>query len=385
MDDPHDHTMNSLLHDYAAGLLDQPDPPCLSLYQPTHRHHPDNQQDPIRFRNLLKELAQSLQETFPSHDVRPLLKQFEALEQNREFWNCTLDGIAVLAAPGMFRVYNLPRPVRELVVVADSFHIKPLIRFVQSADRYHVLGVGREKINFFEGNRDALQEVELDPAVPRIPSEGPQGEAKEFHLSAWTSAAGAPGVHYSEGSKSDIEDNAATRFLRTVDRAILEHYSRPTRLPLILAALPENQTFFRRISRNPFLISDEVNMHPDAMSLDALRERAWAAIEPHYLTRLAGLVEMFGAARAKELGDDDLESVAASAVAARVGTLLTEADRHIPGRIDPETGAVVFGGEAVDDVLDDLAELVLKNGGQVVIVPSERMPTRTGIAAIYRF
>lgn len=29
-------------------------PPCLSLYQPTHRCHPENQQDLIRFRNLLK-------------------------------------------------------------------------------------------------------------------------------------------------------------------------------------------------------------------------------------------------------------------------------------------------------------------------------------------
>ena len=213
--------MNALLHDYATVILDNAEPPCLSLYQPTHRTHPDNQQDPIRFRNLLKELAQSLQETYPAQDARPLLKQFEELAQNRDFWNCTLDGIAVLAAPGMFRVYNLPRPVRELVVVADSFHIKPLIRFVQSADRYHVLGVSREKITFFEGNRDALDEVELDPAVPRIPSEAPRGEAKEFNLSAWASSAGAPGVHYSEGSKSDIEDNAATRFLRAVDRAIL--------------------------------------------------------------------------------------------------------------------------------------------------------------------
>lgn len=38
----------------------------------------------------------------------------------------------------------------------------------------------------------------------------------------------------------------------------------------------------------------------------------------------------------------------------------------------------------VDDVLDDLATSALKMG-QVVIVPAERMPTKTGIAAIYRF
>lgn len=108
-------------------------------------------------------------------------------------------------------------------------------------------------------------------------------------------------------------------------------------------------------------------------------------MEPHYHTRLNGLVEMFGTARSNEMGDDDLERVAASAAASRVGTLLVEADRHIPGRIDLETGEVILGGSAVDDVLDDIAELVLNNGGQVVVVPSEHMPTSTGVAAIYRF
>jgi len=39
----------------------------------------------------------------------------------------------------------------------------------------------------------------------------------------------------------------------------------------------------------------------------------------------------------------------------------------------------------VEDMLDDLGELVLKFGGQVVIVPADRMPTQSGIAAIDRF
>lgn len=322
---------------------------------------------------------------YPAHDPRSLLQPFEKLEQDRDFWNHTLDGLAIFAASDRFRVYKIPRPVRELAMVAESFHVKPLIRFLQTSDCYQVLGVSREKINLFEGNRDALNEVELHPAVPRIPSDVPGVTTKEFQISAWSSSAGAPGVHFSKGSKSDIEDNDATRFLRAVDRAVLEHHSRPTQLPLILAALPENQSFFRGITRNPFLVPDEVTVHPDALTIDALRERAWAVMEPHYRTRLAGLVEMFGTARSKELGDDDLERVAASAVAGRVGTLLTEADRHIPGRIDLETGEIVLGGSTADDVLDDIAELVLKNGGQVVIVPNEQMPTRTGVAAIYRF
>jgi len=75
--------------------------------------------------------------------------------------------LAVLAAPGLFRVYRLQRPVPELVVVADSFHTKPLMRILQSADRYQVLGLNRQEIKLIEGNRDALDEIELAQGVPR--------------------------------------------------------------------------------------------------------------------------------------------------------------------------------------------------------------------------
>ncbi len=60
----------------------------------------------------------------------------------------------------------------------------------------------------------------------------------------------------------------------------------------------------------------------------------------------------------------------------------------VPGRIDASTGKVTagkMGDPDVDDLLDDLGELTLKNGGEVVMVPAERMPTTTGAAAVFRF
>lgn len=96
--------MNSLGYDYAAGIFSAAEPPCLSLYQPTHRRHPENQQDSIRFRNLLKALEQSLRQKYATRDVRPLMEPFQTLAEDRGFWNHTLDGLAVLAAQGVFRV-----------------------------------------------------------------------------------------------------------------------------------------------------------------------------------------------------------------------------------------------------------------------------------------
>jgi hypothetical protein len=382
--------MNSRVNDYPSGLLKAHEPPCLSLYQPTHRHHPDNQQDPIRFRNLVKAMEESLRQKHPTREVQPLLAPFQALAGDHDFWNHTLDGLAVLGAPGMFRVYRLQRPVAELVIVADSFHIKPLMRILQSADRYQVLGLSRGEIKLFEGNRDALDQIELADGVPRTITEALGDELTEPHLTVASYGMGTtgPAMHHGHGSRKDEIDIDAERFFRAVDRAILEHHSQPSGLPLLLAALPEHHTLFRQVSHNPFLMAEGIDIHPDALPIDALRARAWRVVEPRYLARLAGLVETFGQARSTGLGADELTQIAEAAVSGRVATLLIEADRQVPGRMAAATGRIEFDDLAhpgVDDLLDDLGELVLKMGGQVVVVPAERMPTPTGIAAIYRF
>jgi hypothetical protein len=365
--------------------------PCLSLYQPTHRHHPDNQQDPIRFKNLVKTLEQSLRQQYPTREIRPLLQPFNDLGSDRDFWNHTQDGLAVLCAPDLFRVYKLQRRVPELAIVADSFHIKPLLRIVQSADRYQILGLNRGAIKLFEGNRDALDEIDLAPGVPRTITEALGGELTEPHQSVRSIGdvgGSSVAIHHGHGGKSDETAVDLERFFRAVDASILAHHSRPSSLPLLLAALPEYHGIFRKISRNPFLTSDGIRIDPDSVSIDELRELAWGVIGPSYQDRLTRLVEEFERSKPRGLVGDHLGQIAFDAVSGRVMTLLVEADREIPGHLDPLDGRIEFGDIShpqVDDLIDDLAELVLNKGGQVVVVPAERMPTGTGAAAIYRY
>ena len=366
------------------------EPPCLSLYQPTHRHYPDTQQNPIRFRNLVRVLETSLREKYGDNDIRALLEPFQRLADDSAFWIHQRDGLAVLATSSLFRVYRLQRPVPELAVVADSFHTKPLLRILQSADHFHILALDAARMRLFEGNRDALDEVELPDGVPtRLTDVTGEREPKPSDVAVTVSGGASGGVGiYQGGGEQDKTQADTERFFRAVDRAILEQYSRPSGSPLILAALPEHHTTFRRISRNPALIDEGINIHPEGLTVEMLRERAWQVVEPSYLGRLAALKEKFGAAQPRDLASDDLVTVAKAAVMGRVGTLLIEADREVPGRVDVATGGIEFAELAdpeVDDALDDLAELVLNAGGRVVVVPAARMPSTTGVAAIYRF
>ncbi len=357
--------------------------PCLSLFQPTHRRHPENQEDPIRFRNLLKELEASLHQKYPAAESKELLEPFQALAQDADFWNHALEGLAVLGAPGFFRALRFSQPVDQLVVVADSFHTKPLRRFLQTADRYHVLSLSLHGIRLFEGNRRTLDEVDMSKRVPDSIGES----SAEASADGDGGGAGMP-LRHGLGGKGAEADNEADRYFRAVDRAVLEHYSRPSGLPLILAALPEHHHRFHEVSQNPFLIADGIRLNPESLSADKLREHAWQVVEPQYQARLETLHGEFEQAKARGTGSDVLAEVAEAAAAGRVATLMVEAGREIAGRLDVATGRIEkaeLGAPDVDDMLDDLGELVTKMGGTVLVVPAERMELPTGLAATYRY
>jgi len=263
-------------------------PPLLSLYQSTHRHHPENQQDPIRFRNLAKELETSLRKKYPVVEARIFLEPLETLAQDHDFWNHTLDGLAVFGGSGVFRVFLLQRPVPELAIVADSFHTKPLLRFLQSVDRYQILGLSLGEIQMFEGNRDVLDEINPAPGVPRTITEALGDELTLPHTTVGSyggAGQASSGMHHGHGGKKDEPEIDAGRFFHAIDRAVLDEHSNPLGLPLILAALPEHHHLFREISANPFLMETGLTLNPAELPIDELRQRAWQIVEPKYQAR----------------------------------------------------------------------------------------------------
>jgi hypothetical protein len=373
-------------------LLSIDQAPCLSIYMPTHRTHPDNLQDVTRFKSLVKQLEESLLQKYPAKEVKKYLEPFEALSQDSDFWNHSLDGVAVFSADNFWETINLQVPTQELAMVADSFHTKPLRRYLQSMDNYHVLGLSLHEIRFFEGNRYSLTELKLSKDVPKTIEEALGDELTEKHLTvaSYGGAGGESGnMHHGHGGKKDEVDVDAERFFRVVADAIHQNYSKPTGLPLLLAALPEHHNLFRKVNKNQLLLPHGIPINPDAISMDKLVTMAWEIMEPEYFLKLDQLAARFEQEKANGKGSDDVKAVAVAAVEGRVDTLLVEADRIIAGRItNMVTGNVQnkdIKNPKVDDLLDDMGELVTKMGGRVMVLPVGKMPSETGLAAIFRY
>jgi hypothetical protein len=375
-------------------LIADHQPPCLSLYQPTFRAFPDIQQNPIRYRNLLRELKAALEQKYPDTPADSLLERFERLADDRDFWAHPQDGIAVFAAPDFFHLEKLQRSVPELVVVDDHLNLRPLVRFLQSADTYQILVVDRQRVRMYQGNRYVLDEIVMAPSVPRTIEEalGEDIPIPGVHTKGSSGPGRPPSfpasgeVFHGHGSKVEEPWDDVERFFRVIDRAVMEAHSKPSELPLILAALPEYQTRFRALSHNPYLVEEGIAANADGLTTEELREAAWRVIEPRYHARLRQIHDAYGAAKGRGLATDDLTHAVEFAVDGRVGTLLLEADRRLPGRIEGRLPRVAEADQpGAGDILDELAERVLKTGGQVVVAPRASMPTHTGLAAVFRY
>ncbi len=382
--------MKLLTHETAKTLLGSFTPPCISLYMPTHRSHPKNAQDPIRFKNLLKQLESSLAQQYATAETKELLEPFYTLSDDHEFWNNTANGLAVFSAEGFFEVIGLYTPVAELAIVADSFHTKPIRQYLQSKERYHVLGISLHEVHFYEGTRHSLTKVNLDTSVPATIKEALGAELTEDHLTVASyggAGAGSTSMYHGHGTKTDEMDTDAEKFFRVVAHAIHERYSKPTGLPLLLAALPEHHHLFHSVNKNPYLLPNGIEVNPTSIDEEKFARLAWEVMKPEHDKRLEKLVDTYRQAKANGTGSNDLHEVAEAARIGKVQLLLLEAGRIIAGRISETkiTTTQDLADPHTDDLLDDIGELVIKMGGEVTVIPLDKMPGDTGLAAIFRY
>jgi hypothetical protein len=381
--------MYRIAKDFPEDIIISEAETCISLYQPTHRFAPENQEDAIVFKHLLQQIEDSLEPSLSKEELKSIMEPLHALKEDAQFWQNTMDGLAVLVTQDDCVVYLLNTPVESAAIVAECFHLKPLIRYFQSAQPYHLLGLSSTRFSLYEGNRYGIKELEIDADIPRSMEEVLGEEHPEGFLTHGRYG-GSDGIatFHGHGGRKDAIDKDIEKFFRYVDRIVLEHYSKPMKLPLILVSLTEHQSMFRKISNNPYLVPDGVEVSYESTHVSELAAKAWELMEPVYQKKELESMDRYQNAKSNHTGSDRLIDVARAALEGRIATLLVEADKSIPGRFNTESGKLEFGSTdnpERGDLIDQIVNAVWKHKGEVIVLPTDRMPGETGLAAIFRF
>jgi sporulation protein YlmC with PRC-barrel domain len=236
---------------------------------------------------------------------------------------------------GFIRVQS---SISDLIVVADSFHIKPLIRIKNNVRGFFIVTMSSRAINVLIENSGHL--IKLD------------------------SYRNEPGI---EGkNKKDSKDF----FLNSAQE--LNKLFTAYRLPIILAGVKDHIGHMKKLLNQSMLMGESIVGNVEKMKAAELQENVYKILAPYYEQQELGALSELEIAMSRDRAVTYLEDIAISAVYGKIQKLFVVENRYVWGSINKQTGEIFISPRQVnahdDDVLDDLCQLVLSKGGEVVVV-----------------
>lgn len=363
---------------------------CVSIYMPTHQYGRDNEQDPIRLKNLLSEAAEQLESKgIRSPNVREFLEPAQQLLQDSGFWRHQSDGLAVLITPEAFYSYRLPLPFTELVVVADRLHLKPILPFFTSDGHFYILALSQNEVRLLEGTRHTVAEIEAEN-LPKSLAEAMKYEDFEkelqFHTSSGASGTERPAIFHGH-DVSDEDKNTLLRWFHKLDDELLTLLANE-QSPLVLVGVDYLLPIYREANAYPHLLPEGVTGNPEELSPQELHGRVWSLVEPVFAQARQDAMGRYAQLASNAQASTDIAEAVLAAHHGRVDTLFIDVDVQVWGTADPDTNSVTIHPEAEsgdEDLLDLAAVQTLLNSGTVYAVPSENVPEQAKLAALFRY
>jgi hypothetical protein len=364
---------------------------CVSIYMPTHRTAADIQKDRIRFKNLVRESAETLVHMgVRNADAQTFIGPLQELLDDRAFWEHRSDGLAVFISDRLFRCYRLPVDFEQLLVAAGRFHTKPLLPLLAGDTHFYVLAISQNQVRLLECSRYSAKELDLGP-VPKslaqtLRYDDPEKQL-QFHTGTSTRTGTRPALFHGHGVGVDDRKSDLLRYFRGIDKG-LRKLLQGKEAPLVLAGVDYLFPIYREASSYGNLCEDGIAGNPESMSVDALHREAWPIVEPYFRQAELDAVGRYNGLHGQDRVTNDLEEAIRAAYHGRVELLFVAVGVQQWGVFDPKSNVIEIreNPEPDDiDLLDFAAVQALTKGGTVFAMPPEKVPDRALLAALMRY
>jgi hypothetical protein len=382
--------MNALSQDELKTLMEKRQEWCVSIFMPTFRTGAEGQQNQIRFRNLLRGAEEKLLAVgLRPQEVKKFLEPAQALVGNVLFWRRQSDGLALFLTADLFRYFCLPEAFDELILVADRFHIKPLLPLLGGDKRFYILALSQKGVRILEGTQHHVQEIEME-SIPNSLAEALQYDALEKQVRFRAgSAGGGERTSMVSGHGADIDDTKENllKYFRLIDRG-LHDLLRDERAPLVLAGVEYLFPIYREANTYPHLIESGIAGNPKGISAEALHRTALEIVSPFFQKAQREGLAQYRQSSGTGLTSADVGEIIPAAYHGRVGHLFVASGRQQWGCYRGESGAVELHLKiepSSEDLLELAAIQTYLNGGSVFTLPPEDMPDARDLVAVFRY
>lgn len=294
-----------------------------------------------QLRNMIYQSYEWLSPIMNTEERNKFLDPLDALLLDARIIKEMKGNIGIFRNRESFRVLNVPVKVEQTCQVATSFHVKPLLRWLQNDQEFLLLGLERGSVNLYLGSQDTLKHLG-GRLSPLDNFEGLNNWISQLTKTTKPKLFLAGEKHLVEGINQNLK------------------YSNAVKTPV----------------SNSF----------DQQSISEITQTVRNILKVDSERLLEKVLLEFRFAEEGNRAQKNIFLIAKAVVRGRVRKLIVTDELSIFGTIDKMSGGIAIHpcdlDHEDDDILDDLAQMVLSQGGEVVIAGRDEIPNGRPILAI---
>ena len=262
--------------------------------------------------------------------------------------------IAIFRTKNIFNILSIPDSVTmdEQYVVATTFHVKPLLRWLQWDENSLMLVFGKKAASLYlvsQSSIDTMRAIRYSELL----------KCEDFEIDEKTIGSVTDWVHAVVGETSLKVFWAGDM---NVAKKVFKKF-RPTNL-----------------------VAEPVALQVDDMDTFDFKTQIKAALSAETEKSWERIIHEFQKADKLNLAQKNFFQICKAAAQGKVKKLVLADDITVFGKLDQKTGGLAIHpchlDHEDDDILDDLAQVVLNSGGEVYLLPRDKVPFKRSAVAI---
>lgn len=357
--------------------------PFVTFILNTHVAHQDVEKDSLAFKNFSKAAKARFEKKYTELSWVPFQEKIDALLADAAFWRNATKSVSIIISEKDLFIHRLNVHVDNQYYVDKRPYLLGIIKNNQFNYHYYLMALNRDSMQlyFVENNRVTTVPLPDDAPTTLAGTLGDEltGGSLNYSIQAGTGYNGSSkeGMAYHGVNTKDQEVKIDwTNYYQAIDNYLKDTFVNTNNLPIRLYALSENQTLFKKIAKNPYLVTDaSITLSPAQVSIQEIEKGA---------KKINQELEALETTAYNHLLDkkfvDQLVDIVPASNEGKVSHFFISTANFVNETTEMST--VEFDRRKV---LNKVTDNVLRTGGDVFVLDQKAAPDEKTLVAILRY